>query len=498
MRKSELLNALNNEFNKTYTTNGARAYKSTNDKVYDFFAFAGATMGNPAECLEYFTEAWYENPDLAIKALFWLRDCRGGSGLRENFRTCFVWLLDNAIDKVMHLIPLIPTFGRWDDVLDILDRQNNRKLERDIYESLIYKQFMSDVNAEHPSLLAKWSFSINTSSLVTRAKAKKAAHYLGLSNKEYRKMLSMLREKIKVVERLMSANDWDAINFSEVPSGANLKYRDTFATREETAQRYAEFIKSDNTSMHSATLFPYKIAKQMVNNRDSLQTKALDKMWDNLPDYFDGNDRNILCVADTSGSMLGDPIYTSISLATYCAQRNKGAFHNVYMTFSENPELIHLREGASTSKQIKTIYNNTINANTDLVKVFDLLMKVILENDIPQEEIPESIVVISDMQIDAATSSWDYRAGNHLWTMETTATEMEQIRARWASYGYRLPNLVYWNVNAIKPTILDKGDSVSFVSGLSPSLFKSVCSGKSGKDLMLDVLMGERYKDIVL
>jgi hypothetical protein len=73
---------------------------------------------------------------------------------------------------------------------------------------------------------------------------------------------------------------------------------------------------------------------------------------------------------------------------------------------------------------------------------------------------------------------------------------MEKIRREWAMYGLKLPKLVYWNVDARQNTILDSGDSVSFVSGCSPVIFEQVCKGITGYESMLDKLMCDRYKAI--
>lgn len=496
---SNLLKALERATNLTTTENGATAYKSTGNAVYDFFAFGGALRNDPITALYYFKLAWYENAELAIKALFNLRDVRGGQGERDIFRLCFVWLLsDNK--KVRHLISLIPTFGRWDDLIVILDAQEDRKFERDIYESLIYKQLISDMKSEHPSLLAKWLPSLNTSSNDTRRKALKVRAFLGLTNKEYRKMLSTLRKKINIVERLMSANKWDEINFEYVPSGANLKYKDCFLTRSETSNRYKEFISDDTKEIHSSTLYPYEIIHKMIHDRrDSVNDRALNKMWDNLPDYFNGSDRNILCVIDTSGSMDGyeasAPINTAIGLGIYAAQRSHGYFHNHFITFASRPNLVKLYNG-STAEQAREIRNMCLVDNTNLEAVFKLLLNTALANKLSQEDMPEAIVVISDMQIDQGTG--DYWCSSNSWTAETAQTEMEKIRKEWEFVGFKLPHLVYWNVESRRPTILDGGKDVTFVSGLAPTHFKAICKGLTGIDLMLDTLLSERYASITL
>lgn len=495
-------NALKKDNEFTHTANGALARTSTGYKVYDFFAFAGAQRSTPSLALKEFVEAYQDSPRYAVKALFWLRDCKEGAGERDLFRTCFTWLMTNAQELALRLIPLIPTYGRWDDLFVILDAYSlcvgNTTFEKSVYKNLIYKQLVADMESDHPSLCAKWMPSINTSSPATRNRAQRVRKFLGLSNKEYRKMLTILRKKIKVVETQMSANNWDAIDFSMVPSQANIKYASCFRTREETASRYADFINSKESKIHAATLYPYQLAYQAVNY--AANDATTNKLWAALPDYCNDSDKNILCVADTSGSMLGceasAPIYSSIALATYCAERNQGLFHNCYITFSEEPQVVKLDSKRTIAEQLRWIYRHTINANTDLNAVFDLILKIAIQNNLSKSEMPESIVVISDMQIDEATNSWRWRSTHKRWTSNTAATEMEQMRELWRANGYELPHLIYWNVNAAKPVILDKGPDVTFVSGLAPTHFKAICSGLTGIKLMYETLDAERYDAI--
>ena len=74
---------------------------------------------------------------------------------------------------------------------------------------------------------------------------------------------------------------------------------------------------------------------------------------------------------------------------------------------------------------------------------------------------------------------------------------MEKVRKKWADHGHKLPRLVYWNVDARQNTILDSGDSVTFVSGASPAIFEAIITGKNGIDLMLEKLMSSRYESVI-
>ena len=60
-------------------------------------------------------------------------------------------------------------------------------------------------------------------------------------------------------------------------------------------------------------------------------------------------------MADVSGSMCGRPLATSIGLAIYFAERNIGAYHNLFMTFSSDPDIVILKG--------ETLYQKIHNVN---------------------------------------------------------------------------------------------------------------------------------------
>lgn len=487
------------------TENGAVAHKSTNSAVYDMFALGGAYRKRSDEdCILLFKNAYEEDKTLAVKVLFYLRDVRGGQGERNFFRVCFKWLCNTYPEHARKLVQYLPEYGRYDDLWYATD---NTSIFRNAI-AIIEDQLALDLDSKTPSLLAKWLPSENTSSYETRKMGNKISAALGKSHKEYRQNLATLRNRIRVVERLMSDNRWDEIEFDKIPSKAGLIYKNAFARRDMIAQKYENFIKSDKTKVNAKTLYPYEIVAQALKgysywNRsmqlDSLDREAIEKYWNNLPNYLEGGKLDsFLAVVDTSGSMTGSeasaPINIAISLGIYGAERAKGAFKDHYISFASRPQLIKV-EGVDFCDKVKRIYDTNLVDNTNLTAVFDLLKATALSKPGAAADMPSTIIVISDMEIDSGASSWreNYRG----WTTENAATEMEKIRADWAQYGLKLPNLVYWNVDARSNTILDSGDSVTFVSGASPVIFEQIMKGITGYELMLNKLMSDRYKDIM-
>lgn len=489
------MNGLQNASNYTVTENGALAHKTTRSAVYDMFALGGAyRKRNDEDCILLFKNALEENETLALKCLFYLRDCRGGQGERRFFRVCYKWLAQKHADVARRNFELISEYGRYDDVIYALI---GTPLENDALE-FIKNQLALDLECKTPSLLAKWLPSENASAVKTKKMGNIIREYLGMTHREYRKTLSILRERINLLERLMSANRWDEIEFDKIPSKAGLIYKNAFARRDIIAKKYEAFAKSEDTKVNASTLYPYDVVHKAVEGtrgwgysfRDMSDTDRamVEKYWENLPDYLEGKPCKMMCVVDTSGSMTGSeasaPINVAIGLGMYCAERIGGPFKNHYISFSSRPQLIKI-EGVDFVDKVRRIYKTNLCENTDLVKTFRMLKEIALTAK--PEDIPETIVVISDMQIDCGSRFYG----------SNVATEMESMRREWEKAGLKMPKLVYWNVEARgAANFLDDGPNVTYVSGCSPVIFQQVISGVTGYELMLKKLESARYEAI--
>lgn len=489
------MNGLQNASNYTVTENGALAHKTTRSAVYDMFALGGAyRKRNDEDCILLFKNALEENETLALKCLFYLRDCRGGQGERRFFRICYKWLAQKHANVARRNFELISEYGRYDDVIYALI---GTPLENDALE-FIKNQLALDLECKTPSLLAKWLPSENASAVKTKKMGNIIREYLGMTHREYRKTLSILRERINLLERLMSANRWDEIEFDKIPSKAGLIYKNAFARRDIIAKKYEAFAKSEDTKVNTSTLYPYDVVHKAVEGtrgwgysfRDMSDTDRamVEKYWENLPDYLEGKPCKMMCVVDTSGSMTGSeasaPINVAIGLGMYCAERIGGPFKNHYISFSSRPQLIKI-EGVDFVDKVRRIYDTNLCENTDLVKTFRMLKEIALTAK--PEDIPETIVVISDMQIDCGSRFYG----------SNVATEMESMRREWEKAGLKMPKLVYWNVEARgAANFLDDGPNVTYVSGCSPVIFQQVISGVTGYELMLKKLESARYEAI--
>lgn len=499
---NNLIDSLKRQTNTIETENGAVAYNSTLSKVYDMFAFGGAyRTRDDDDCILLFKNALEENETLAMKCLFYIRDIRGGQGERRFFRVCFHWLAKNYEEIARRNLENLAEYGRWDDLYCLIDTP----LEAEMF-AFIRKQLNADLDSLNldnagVSLLAKWLKSENASSFETKILANKTRQYLKLSHKDYRKLLSMLRTRINIVEKLMSENRWNEIEFDKIPSKAGLIYRNAFAHKEIIAEKYADFMASKTTKVNASSLYPYEIVNKVtkkINWSGSVsitetERETLNKYWDNQKDYLQGKKCKAMCIVDTSGSMDSSygtsvaPIDVAISLGMYCGERIGEPFNNHFISFSSKPKLIEI-EGTDFVDKVRRIYNQNLCENTDLKAVFDLFKRLIENGEIERDELPDTLIVISDMEIDRM-SYW--RSKNQV------NSEMEMLRKNWANSGLKLPNLVYWNVCARNNTILDGNENTTYVSGCSPVIFESVLTGKTGKDLMLDKLLySGRYDNV--
>lgn len=476
------MNKLLYENNIIYTENGAQAYRSTLNHVLDLFALGGSYRNrSDEECIDLFKKAYFEDESLALKCLFYLGDIRCGQGERRFFRVCYNWLANTYPKSALKYFTYIPEFNRWDTLYCLLDTP----LENDMFD-FIKKQLIEDLASEQPSLLAKWLKSENATSAETKKIAERTRKALKLSAKEYRQMLSLLRKRIKVLEVNMCANKWDNIEFDKIPSCAGLKYRRCFSRRPETSKRYNDFIMDKNTKVNATVLNPVDIAEKALRHSALNEAESLEKYWSNLKDYYNGKEENGIAVVDTSGSMYGQPIAAAIGMGMYIAERGKGPFANHFITFSSFPSLIEIK-GDNIVNKIHNMENSDWGMNTNIEKVFDLILNTAIHNKCTQEDFPTRIYIFSDMEFDQAAHMSEEGYYNLFEIV---------IKPKYEAAGYQVPHLIFWNLDARQNNIPALDGVYSYVSGFSMNMIENILSGKTGWELCLEKLLSDRYKVI--
>ena len=492
------MNGLIDTTNVAKTENGATTYRTTKSAVLDMFALCGAYRRRSDEdCILAFKNAFEEDAVLALKCLFYLRDCRGGQGERRFFRVCFRWLADNYSEAAIRNLNNVSEFGRWDDLIySTIDT----KIETQAL-AIVAKQLALDMDCKTPSLLAKWMPSENASSKETKRVAGIVRGRLGMSHKDYRKTLSALRTKINIVEKLMSQNRWDEIEFDKIPSKAGLIYKNAFARRDMIAKKYETFAKSEKTTVNAEVLNPVDIANKIFCNyeyRGSETDRAiLQKYWDNLKDYYNGREENGLAIVDVSGSMSGQPMNAAVSMGAYIAERGHGPFANHFITFSGNPQLVKF-EGVDIVDKFLRARKADWAMNTNIEAVFNMLLNVAKREGTKVEDMPQTLYIFSDMEFDDCVTCGKSNNGRYdyygsILDQNGIETLLEKIAKDWAAAGYKLPRVIFWNLDARSQNIPALGGRFSYISGFSMNMVETVLSGKDGYDLCLEKLMSERY-----
>ena len=469
----------------TKTENGADAKNTTDSALLDMFATIGAMRTRSEdEIVKKFELAFQEDSLGAMRCLFYARDIHGGLGERRVFRVLLTYIANKHTEELRKNIDKIPEYGRWDDVYSLV----GTKLEDNMWDDVKYQLLKDKVlmkNEESSSLLAKWLKKADASSPNTRKLGIYTAKKLGMSVYDYKRLCNRLRKHIDVVEQRMSARQWDTINYPAVPSRAMMNYRKAFARHDqERFEEYINKVSSGEQKINAATLYPYDIVEKILYHSEN--SKVLEAQWDNLPNYVDG-DVNAVVMADVSGSMYGRPMATSIGLAMYFAERNKGAYHNLFMTFSGRPKFVEIK-GNTITQKINFISRASWQMNTDLEAALMKILDVAIENHCSQEEMPKSLIIISDMEIDCCTNQ-KHRENFY-----------DYVSRVYKEHGYKIPNVVFWNVNSRHDVFLaDKNrKGVQLVSGQSASTFKNLigCVDKTPVEMMYSVLNSERYQAI--
>lgn len=487
---------LKTEANYTRTLNGAKTHGSTGDACLDFFAVAGGMRyRRPADQIALYERAYIETPELAMKLLFHLRDIRGGMGERKLFRTLLRHVARTWPQSVRKNVPYIAEFGRWDDLLCLLGTPAQREAVQAIKvqlaedEAALKRREAGDEDA-HISLLAKWLPSDNTSSPRTRKTAARLIQALVMEQREYRRLVTALRARIGLTERQLTAKKPEKVNYEAVPAQAMLKYRSAFERNDgERFEEYLIGVDNGEKRIHTDTLFPYEVLRPFFNGsswcmHDAKGMDALEQLWDHLPGAV-GN-VNAISVVDTSGSMYWaeklKPALISQAMGLYCAERCEGVFHNHLITFESTPHLVEVH-GATLRDKLKYIGNLPVGGSTNLEAVFDLILDTAVKYRAKQAEMPQVLYIFSDMEFNCAMRNAD-------------KTVYENARERFERAGYRMPAVVFHNVNSwqIQTPVTAHTRGTALTSGASTHALGHKFDGNvTPMAHMLRVLNGERY-----
>ena len=309
-----------------------------------------------------------------------------------------------------------------------------------------------------------------------------------MTEAEYRRTLTKLRARIAIIENNLREKNY-TFDYEKQPSKAMMKYRKAFLRND--GERYKGFlgrVAKGEAVLHTGTLYPYDVIRPIISGTMSKdERQSVDVAWNALDDFTRGE--NALAVIDGSGSMYcfgsPKPAEVALSLGVYFAEHSKGTFANHFITFSHKPRLVEIK-GLDIFEKIRYCMGFNEVANTNIKAVFDLILTTAVKNRLPQGELPSTVYIISDMEFDSCAENADI-------------TNFEYAKNAFAAHNYKLPTVVFWNVqsrNEQQPVTLNEQGMV-LVSGASPRVFSMIQSGNlSPMAFMMGTLNNERYANI--
>ena len=466
----------------TLTENGMTTNSTTLNECVNLFFQVGALRGQDKQRLiSKFSKAFTEDSLTAMKILFWARDVRGGAGERQIFRDIITWLAETHPTTLKKNVHLISEYGRWDDFLTLVTSKTCWEVALECVRLGLLKE---------DGLCAKWMPRKGVKANIIRK-------YLGVTPKQYRKLLVRLTN---VVETPMCSKDWSSIDYSKLPSLASSRYQRAFLKND--TKRYEEFklaLEKGETTVNAGALYPYDVVKSLQFNGDNTVSQA---QWESLPNYMEDSTDRILPIVDVSGSMTcsagNNPNLTcldvAVSLGLYISERNEGVFKDTFLTFSSNPSLQVLN--GPLVDRLSQLKCADWAMSTDLQKAFKLILNQAVKHNVPVEEMPTKLLILSDMEFNEATSSnWDR-------VSEWNPTAQQMIKGMYEEAGYEMPDIVYWNIQSRNdncPTRFDE-TGTALVSGFSPSIMRSIlsCKNITPYEVMMETIDSPRYEAITV
>jgi hypothetical protein len=458
---------------------------------------------------EYFEKSITEDVIDTFVIAFNIRDIRAGKGERSIGNTMMTFLAMNHQEKFLKVLHLIPEYGRWQDILCFFPKVTpgiNSEVSEHVVD-IVCKQIirdLSDMNDGKPiSLAAKWMPTENDSMDKRFHLVNVICKKLNITPKQYRtEYIGPLRKYLNIVERLMCQKRWGDIDFSKVPSCAMKKLKKAFEKNTpDFFNGWKISLSKGEVKINAKVLFPHEIIREIrMKCGNNEEDQVLISQWEVMEDEVRklGILQKSLVIVDNSGSMTDNnnlPADIAFAMGILISSIVEGDFHNNVISFHDEPTFFELKDGNIYEKYAQ-IKNSPVGYSTNLQKTFDLILRKAKECKLKQEDMPDKVFIISDMQYNSIETSVEYGCGYG----RKNNTNFEEIEEKYLNSGYKRPKIYFWNVNGniddFPVSVDDNGTCM--ISGASPSILKSVF--KSGEvspvQILREVLDDDRYQDI--
>ncbi len=493
---------LNKMTQTTTTWNGALSNSTTGfDKLgacLDYFFKAGTYVNRPQATVDGdMARVFSDDEQTALKILFGLRlvtrkpkaagveieETQTGYGRKDEFYKAVVWLHNNKPDFLYRNLHLIPVFGCWKDLVteplvDVLNRERVYALVAQNLDDQLLRKYLPQirsgrkVRSERDKKRSEW--------------AKGLCAHLSINPKEYRKLKAS--GAAHIWQKQMQRKQWDDIHFNGIPGKAMLlhtsrkgKDKQTVFERHGQVERLKDWVLGQKSVKFNG--YPYELLQAAEKNPSFVQKVVYDKQFENILEKMGQHKLgNVLACLDISGSMTMQ-VVPGVSAMDIClsmgisfSAMNSGYFKDVVCGFSDSAITMKLLGGfCDRLNKIKTDreFQRVAWGSTNFQGVIDLLVGIRQKNpEIPVNEYPETILVISDMQFNPS-GAW---YGGAWGSPQQTETNYETARRKLNAVGLNDVRIIWWCVNGqttdFPSNMDDKG--VYMIGGFDPVNIKAL------------------------
>lgn len=487
--------------NITYNEKNGISLKSTNNNLINLFFKLNRDTYKNTELYEWINKAFNENPLLTMKILFNSRDCRGGKGDRKTFINSMNYIKINYYNWWVINVQHIPEYGRYLDLIEMYEDTIETTKSNDKLIKLIVNQLNEDyenMRQGNPiSLLAKWIPSEGkkwNKTGILRYICKELFNVKVITPYHYKKLRTMyltpLRSYLRIVESYMCSGKWNDIDYATVPSIAMNNLKNAFSKHSpELFNTWKLSLSKGETKVCSSQVDPHILVNQYMKKQ--APDEVIEAQWLEILNKIKefGSFKDTLVLSDVSGSMKGTPMEVSIALGILISSLTSETFKNQIITFEENPQW-HIIPNDCTSlySKVKNVCNMSWGGNTNLYKVFDLILNRAKDLKLPNANMPKRLIILSDMQFDQVVDSQD--------------TQFLQIKKNYKDANYDVPQIVFWNLRGDTtldfPVCYNEKDT-ALISGYRACILKQLinCTDFTPYTIMMDTLNDPRYDIIV-